>query len=184
MKKEKLQIKLAEIPEEGKTYSYTQDSGELNLGLKDLIDEKPYRVSFTVTPIGNVYEVKGELNTSFPRVCSRCGWDIEIPVQSKISELLIPKTQEERGDTQSKSGFLSDNDETAVTYFTGGVLDAENMLHEILALKEPPYPSCEKDDCEHLEEANARIERLKREADEATHSVNVNPFSTLKGIKF
>lgn len=184
MKKEKLQIKLSEIPEEGKVFSYSQASGELNLGLKDLISENDYQVQFTIKPIGNVYEVHGDLKTSFPRICSKCGWDIEIPVKGKISELLISKSQEEKGDTQSKSGFVGENDATAVTYISGGVLDTENMIHEILALRDPAYPSCEKDDCEHLKEAQNRIQELQKQSDEAIQSVNANPFSSLKGIKF
>ena len=184
MKREKLQIKLSEVPEEGKTFTYSQSTGELTVPLKDLIDGQPYSVAFTIRPIGNVYEVKGSVDTSFPRTCSKCGWDIQIPIRSGISEILIEKAEEAKGDTSSKKGFGGDDD-VSVTFISGGVLDAENMVHEVLGLQDPLYPSCEQDDCEHLKEVQRKLKELEEEADKALASVSgTNPFQTLKGLKF
>ncbi len=182
VKKEKLQIKLGEIPEEGQEFHYSSQSGEMNLALKDLVNEKPYDVSFTVRPVGNVFEVKGQLEATLPRVCSKCGWDLDLPVKGPISEILIPKGQEERGDSQSKKGFIGAN-EVAVTYFSGGVFNAESMVHEILALRDPLYPDCGVSDCPNLEDVKQKMRELELAAESLLHPEKKNPFDVLKKIK-
>lgn len=185
MKKEKVMIKLAEIPEEGKSFSYNQVSAEMNLGLKDLIDNNKYSVDFTVRPIGNVYEVAGQLKTELTRICSLCGYDLQIPVELKLREILLEREESQKGDTQSKGGFLTDdNENTAVRYVSGGVLNAEEMIHEAIGLEDPAYPSCNKEKCENLDEVRQKMEALAIEAQRALQETpSSNPFAMLKDLK-
>jgi uncharacterized protein len=184
MKREKLQIKLAEIPAEGKSYHYSSQSGELTHVLNDLVSDKSFDISFNIRPIGNIYEIKGSVQANLPRVCSRCGWDIEIPVNKQISELILPKAEEAKGDAHVKSGSLADAPEDmAVVFVSEGVLDAAEFAHEMVAISDPTYPDCGKSDCENLLEVQRKMQALAAEASEAVGSPKANPFDILKSLR-
>lgn len=183
MKREKLQIRLSEVPTDGKNYRYTHESGELLHVLNDLVSDKPFDISFDIRPIGNIYEIKGSIVTSMPRVCSRCGWDIDVPVKKQFSELILPKPDEAKGDTQAKAGSLADAPEDlAVTFVSEGVLDAAEFVHEMVAVSDPAYPDCGKDQCENLIEVQRKMQALAEEASEAVASPKANPFVVLKSL--
>lgn len=183
MKREKLQIKLSEIPTDGRSYRYSRESGELVPVLQDLIQSEKFEISFDIRPIGNVYEVRGSVQTSLPRVCSRCGWDIQIPIQRNIQELILPKAEEAKGDTHVKSGSLVDEEaDLAVTFVSEGVLDAAEFVHEIVALLDPAYPDCGKSECENLKETQARMQALAQESANAISGKKANPFEMLKDL--
>lgn len=166
-----MKINLSEIPEEGRTYKFDRETGELNGVLADLIGDRKYDASFTIKPIGNVYELKGSVNTEIPEVCSLCGWDLDLPIGAKFNEILMHDETEYRK-AHSVHGnqsidFLAEG--PAVTYYEGEVFDAGAYVHEAVGLAEPFYPSCGKEDCEHLQEANqkrAELEEEYRRADE------------------
>lgn len=183
MKREKLQIKLAEVPTEGKTYHYSKESGELIHVLNDLVADKPFDITFDIRPIGNVFEIRGTVKTSLPRICSRCGWEIDVSINKQISELIIPKPEEAKGDTHAKGGPLADAPENlAVTFVSEGVLDAAEFVHEMVAVSDPAYPDCGKETCENLIEIQRKMQALAEEAAEAVASPKANPFEVLKGL--
>ena len=184
MKKERVFIKLHEIPEKGRSYHYDRSSAEFNDVLSDLIENNPYTIDFSIRPIGNVFEVHGSVHSQFNRVCSYCGVDIQVPVQIKINELLLPKPTEEKGDTQSKKGFVGSDEDSSlsVTYFSHGILNAEELIHELLGLCEPGYPLCAGDRCTDSEVIKAKMSELETAANKAVHSPQ-NPFAVLKNLK-
>lgn len=183
MRREKLQIKLSEVPTEGRTYHYNQQTGELLHILNDLVADKPFDVLFDIRPIGNVYEVRGQITASLPRICSRCGWDIEIPIKRQISELILPKAEEGKGDAHAKAGSLADAPEDlAVTFVSEGVLNAAEFVHEMVAISDPLYPDCGLNDCENLIEVQQKLKDLAEQADRAVSSHLANPFEALKEI--
>lgn len=184
MRKDRVIIRLADIPQEGRDYNYDRETGEFDLALRDLIDSNPYQIDFFIRPAGNVYEVTGTVKTSLTRVCSKCGYDVTITVNTKIHEILFPKIEDTKGDTQSKSGFLSRNadENLEVTYITNGMLNAEDMIHEIIALSDPAFPTCGKDRCDNIDEIERKLTELQKEAELALQSKG-SAFDVLKNLK-
>lgn len=180
MKKDRVFIRLSDIPEEGREFTYDRTTKEFDQVLKDLIDENPYSINFFIRPVGNVHEVTGRVSTNLTRLCSKCGEDFSIKVDSKIHEILMPKVEEAKGDTQTKSGSIPETNELSVTYVVGGILNAENMIHEIVAIADPPYPICGKVNCDA--DIQAKIKELENAAELALRG-QLAAFDVLKSLK-
>lgn len=183
-----MKINLSEIPAEGRGFDYSRETGEFNEALADLIQDRPYDVTFSIKPIGNAFELKGEFKTRVPEICSRCGWDLEISLDRKFNEILM-KDEPEYRKAHSVHGnqsvdFLAQGPD--VTYYQGDVFDAGAFIHEAIALSEPFYPSCGVEDCEHLEETKKKHQELLAEFARAEDNrKSGNPaFSVLEGLKF
>ncbi len=181
-----MKINLTEIPAEGRKFDFSRETGELNEALADLIQDRAYDVAFTIKPIGNAFELKGQFKTRLPEVCSRCGWDLELPMEQKFNEILM-KDEPEYRKAHSVHGnqsvdFLAQGPD--VTYYQGETFDAGNFIHEAIALSEPFYPSCGVEDCEHLEEAKRKQQELRAEFERAEEKKGGHPaFSVLESLK-
>lgn len=181
-----MKINLSEIPAEGRNFDFSRETGEFNQVLADLIQDRPYDVAFTIKPIGNAYELRGTFKTRIPELCSRCGWDLELPLHQNFNEILMRDEPEYRK-AHSVHGnqsidFLAQGPD--VTYYQGEVFDAGAFVHEAIALSEPFYPSCGLEDCEHLEEAENKRKEIEAEyrrveAEKAGHPA----FSVLEKLK-
>lgn len=182
-----MKIKLNEIPQEGRDYTFDRESGELNEALADLIGEHGYDVKLFIKPIGSAYEMTGRLKSTVTEICSRCGWDLEIPLERKVHEILL-----EEGDEDRKGHSVHGNrsvdfsaDGPNMTPVKGDVFDAAEFVHETIALAEPLYPSCGNDNCEHLAEVEAKKRELELEfAGAEVQKTSGHPaFSALKDLK-
>lgn len=177
-----MKIRLSDIPEDGRHFTFNRETGELNSALADLIEKAPYKVEMTIRPLGNAYEMEGRVATSLQEVCSLCGWDLNLPLTRAFKEILVEEPEIDR-ETHHVHGnqsvdFLSE--ELSASHYRDGMFDAGEFVHEIVALAEPRYPSCEDPDCEHLEEAKAKREQLAAEFAKADGKAS--PFSKLKEI--
>lgn len=178
-----MKIRLNEIPEDGRQFSFTRETGELNSSLKDLLAKAPYRVDVTIRPLGNAFEMEGKLVTSMAELCSLCGWDLNLPLNKSFKEILIEQPEVDR-ETHHVHGsgsvdFLGEVDASAT--YKDGVFEIGEFIHELVAISEPLYPACGDPDCEHLEEATAKRAELAAEfakADEAK-----SPFAMLKDVQ-
>ncbi len=181
-----MKIHLSEIPAEGRHYDFSRETGELNDALGDLIQDRSYDVAFTIKPIGNVFELKGRVKTRMSELCSRCGWDLDLPVDQTFNEILM---KGEAGDRRAQAvhgnqavDFLAQGPD--VTYYQGETFDAGAFIHEAIALSEPFYPSCGVEDCEHLEEAKRKQRELEAEFARAEEARTGHPaFSVLESLK-
>ncbi|MDX9731551.1 MAG: YceD family protein [Bdellovibrionales bacterium] len=174
---------MSEIPEEGRQFTFTRESGELNTILQDLLPTAPYKIDMTIRPLGNAYEMRGRVVTSLAEVCSLCGWDLNLPLNRTFTEILVEEPEADR-ETHHVHGnqsvdFLKDGP-SSMSY-RNGVLNAAEYVHEFIALSEPAYPSCEDPDCEHLEEATKKREELAAEFARADRSEK-SPFSKLQDL--
>ncbi len=183
-----MKIRLGEIPDEGRNYTYDRSTGEMNAELEDLIGTHPYAVDMFIKPIGNAYELRGSLKTTLSEVCSKCGYDFELPVDRKFNEIIFEEENEHRK-SQGVHGNQSVNfsDEgTSMVPVRGNVFDAGNYTHEAIALAEPFYPTCGPNgSCLHADEVAEVVERLEREANAAVNEVSekTNPFAALKDLE-
>jgi uncharacterized protein len=130
--REIVKIRLKEIPLEGRSYIFDRKSGELNSALSDLLGKHPYEVKFYIKPIGTAYEMRGHLQTQLSEVCSKCGWDFELPLHKQINEILFEE-QEDHRKTQSVHGnqsvdFLANG--PSMTPVRGDIFDVAEYAHE------------------------------------------------------
>lgn len=181
-----MKIRLNEIPSEGRSYVFNRESGELNSNLDDLIDSNAYDVDLFIKPIGNAYEMKGHVKTTLPEVCSKCGWDFELPMERGFHEILFEEQSDEHRKTHSVHGNQSVDffaEGPSMTPVRGEVFDPGEFVHEVIALAEPFYPMCGEDKCVRIEEVRAIQSRLESEFQLAEEKTEGHPaFSVLKGI--
>lgn len=180
-----MKIRLNEIPQEGRNYTFNRETGELNSKLEDLVQDHAYDVELFIKPIGSAYEMRGRVKTSVTDVCSLCGYDLELPIDRKVNEILMEDTEEYRK-AHSVHGNQSvdyEGEGPSMVSYKGNVFDAGEFVHEAIALAQPFYPSCGDQKCEHLEE----IRRIESELAEAYEKADEAPqghpgFAALKGL--
>lgn len=180
-----MKIRLSEIPREGRSYTFSRESGELNTVLEDLVQARPYDVEMHIKPIGNAYEMRGHVKTTVTGVCSLCGWDLEMQVERKFHEILLEE-QEDHRKSHSVHGnqsvdFLGEG--PSMVSYKGEVFYPGEFVHELIALEEPFYPSCGKVDCEHLEDVRRKREEIESAFEASEEKGAGHPaFSVLQGL--
>lgn len=186
-----VRIVLSELPPEGRDFVYDREGGELNKALMDLIGLNPYRISFHVKPMGNVYLMEGTVDTELDLLCSRCGVDFKQKIQERLSEILVVQDSPlGRGDSTSRVNHTSDLNESQkeATTLDSPHFDVGEFFHEIIALAEPIQPlggsDCDKS-CENLEMAYAQgwLTRPGTQPEEDENFDKNKPFAGLKGLK-
>lgn len=181
-----MKIRLAEIPDEGRSYLFDRQSAELNGALEDLIGTHDYSIDMTIKPIGNAYEMRGSVKTSLDEVCSKCGYDFELPVDRKFNEIIFVEGRDDHRKSQGVHGngsvdFLGEG--PTMLPVKGNIFDASDYAHEAIALAEPFYPMCGPNgSCLHAAEVAEIVERLESEAEAAVGEPK-NPFAALKNLE-
>ncbi|UOF01996.1 YceD family protein [Bdellovibrio reynosensis] len=182
-----MKINLMEIPEEGRSYHWDTQSGELNQILNDLIGKTPHEAEFFIKPLNSRdFELTGTIKTKLPETCARCGIEFPFPVNSKYREFLIPKQDHPRGSKYSKVNHISDlpEDGPDVSEYDGHIFDMGEFLHEVVALAAPfnaAGPEDENGDCSICK---IPVKGQSFSYDEEMPGVKpTNPFGVLKNIK-
>ncbi len=178
-----MKINLSDIPDDGRSYTFDRTTGELNEILSDLLQDRDYHVEFTIRPIGNVYELRGHSKTSTSDVCSKCGYDIDVPLKTNFNEILVRDEAEYRKSHSAQGNqsvdFLAEG--PTVTYYQGEQFDAGEFVHEAIAVSVPFYPTCGVEQCENLEEIRKKRAELEAEFRKADEVVAGHPgFAALK----
>lgn len=178
-----MKIRLNEIPEDGRHFSFTRETGELNASLKDILAKAPYKIDITIRPLGNAFEMEGKVVTSMNELCSLCGWDLNLPLSKTFKEILIeaPEVDRETHHVHGSGSVDFTSDVNASSTYKDGMFDAGEFVHELVAISEPLYPACGDPDCEHLQEATAK--RAELAAEFAKSDETKSPFAKLKEIQ-
>ncbi len=186
-------IDLREVPREGSQYSYSQESGELTSAFADIIGSNPYTVDLRINPVGNAYEVSGQVKTSLNLLCSRCGIDFKYPVSESFREILLVTEKMPRQGKEARVNHSSELDPAGpnVTLLEDETFKVGDFVREIIGLAEPVQPLGKPDcdvDCENLQEAYAKgwLTRPGQEVEGAEDEVGPgrnSPFKVLKGVK-
>jgi len=180
----KMKIRLKEIPQDGRSYVFNRASAELNETLKDLVGESDYNVELYIKPIGNAYEMTGSLKTVVPETCSHCGYQFELPIDRRINEVLFEDVVVDRKSHSVHGNQSVDFEEKgpSMTPVYGDIFDADEFVHEMVALSEPFYPMCGPNgQCLHAKEVEEIRRRLEAESD-ITKEEKPSPFSVLKSL--
>jgi uncharacterized protein len=159
----------------------------MNAELEDIVGAHPYSVDMFIKPIGNAYEMRGSVKTTLSEVCSKCGYDFELPVNRKFNEIIF---EEQKSDDRKSQGVHGNqsvnflNEGPSMIPVRGSVFDAGNYTHEAIALEEPFYPTCGANgSCLHADEVAEVVQRLEQQANEAVATVEkANPFAALKDL--
>lgn len=181
-------INLAEIPEEGRNYEYTNETGEVTTDLVDLIGENKYVTTFTIRPLNSRdFTLTGSIKTKSKEICSYCGQGIQFPVHVKFNEILIPPQEMTRDGHYAKPNHFTENETEgpqSFEYGTGMKLHIGEYLHESIALTIPFNPApeiTEKGDCG---DCGLNVQSLmKNYQEEIAEGAPTNPFAVLKSLK-
>lgn len=141
-------VSLRDLAPEGRELIYTRDSGEMNDALKDLIGANPYAVNLKIAPMGNSFDLKGEIHTELDLQCSFCAGDFKMKVDLKPHELIVIQKPFSKGDSQGKANHAHEMASGGPDYIAleSDVFDAAEYVHEAIALNVPMQPRC-KEDC-------------------------------------
>lgn len=169
-------VNLSSLQESGEEYRYSTESGELTQKLKDLIDDNAYKVRIELRPIGNAFEIAGEIHTHLNVSCSLCGRDTRHAVDEDFRELIV--IEEERGRGGHTGHMAADlvSDGPFCNYVQSPVFNLGEFIHEHIATEEPYIIECGQPDCEKVMKAA----QLKAQDPDYT---DANPFSVLKNLK-
>ncbi|WP_374033104.1 DUF177 domain-containing protein [Bdellovibrio bacteriovorus] len=183
-----MKIKLTEVPEEGRSYHWTTQSGEANAVLADIVGKNAYDTEFFIKPLNSKdFELTGRIKTKSPEICSRCGNDINFPVNERFHEILIPKQSQPRASKYSKVNHVSDLPEGGpeVSEYENMAFDMGEYLHEVVALAAPFNPACPEigedgkpSDCRIPESGQGLIYDEEMPVEKPQ-----NPFAALKNLK-
>ncbi len=135
-------IDLLSLEENGKNFQFDQTSDEVSGAFHDLIGQTPFQISMDIKPLGNTFIVQGRLKSQYPEVCSRCGYDITVPLENKINEIVVVEKERPRNTQVSQSRQNFDTTDPSVTYIHSTQFDLTEFLHEMMAASFQLYPIC------------------------------------------
>jgi uncharacterized protein len=181
-------INLADIPEEGRSYEYTKETGEVTAALADLIGENKYIVNFDLKPLNNRdFVLTGSMKTKSKEICSYCGQGIQFPLQIKFNEFIIPPQEMTRDGHYVRSSNFVENDPNgpqSFEYSEGMKLNIGEYLHETIALNVPYNPAPEVSDKGDCSDCGINVQTLiKTYEEKPTPLEETNPFAVLKSLK-
>lgn len=181
------EILLNDLPPEGREFTYTRETGELSDTLEELIGPNPYRVHFKITPMGNTFDLRGEIDTGLDLQCSLCAMDFKLPVKQALHELIVVQKPLAKGDIQGRANHAHEWADSGPDYILldNDEFKAAEYIHEVIALAEPMRPLCAPESPEGCSNAKERPERtwLSYGAEKAGEGIRSNPFSVLEKMK-
>ena len=136
-----LTLDLQAITDEGENFTYDQLSDETLGRFNDLLGDRPFKVDINVFPIGNSYQITGTVSSAYGSACSLCGHDIELPLSTKINEIIVIEKERPRNTQVSQSQQNFDGG-PSVTYVNSPSLDLGEFIHEMFAVGFADYPKC------------------------------------------
>lgn len=181
-------INLAEIPEEGRSFEYTSESGEVTDALADLIGDNKYLIEFSVRPLNSRdFTLSGSIKTRSKEICSYCGQGIQFPIQVKFMEFVIPPQEMTRDGHYVRSSNFVENDPDSpqsFEYSPGMKLDIGEYLHETIALNVPYNPAPEISASGDCSDCGINVNSLIKTYEESPSlKEETNPFAVLKSVK-
>ncbi len=96
-------IDLQSIEEDGKDFNFDELSEELEGAFTDLIGETPFKIQVEIKPLGNTFQVLGRVSSQYQETCSKCGYDVELPLENKINEIVVIEKERPRNTQVSQS---------------------------------------------------------------------------------
>jgi uncharacterized metal-binding protein YceD (DUF177 family) len=164
-------ITLSELLPQGQNFEFSDVTGEITAELKDLLADRPYSVKIDLKPVGNAFDISGEIKCELELICSRCAREMPHPLDLKFQEIIVIIKEKPRaghsGHTGQEDGGIFCN------YQTSHVFDLADFTHEQIASNEPFAPLCGRADCDkEFEEAQEKLNQNQK--------LTPSPFDILK----
>jgi uncharacterized metal-binding protein YceD (DUF177 family) len=182
------EITLKDIPAEGRDFDYDRESGELNAALHDLVGENPYRVHLHITPMGNAFDLRGEVETALNLLCATCGTEFKYPVKHSLHELMVVEKPLNKNEHHSRANHAHEweNSGPDCLMLDSDILKVKDYLHEMIALAEPIRPLCspsaDEDRCSQAKDLPER-DWLSFGPEKPGEGIRTNPFNILQKVK-
>ena len=181
-------IVLKDLPAEGRDFEFSNESGELNSILKDLIGTNPYQFNFRITPQGNSFDLRGQLESKLDLQCSVCAGDFAFPIKLDLHELIVIERAIGKGDQMTKANHAHEWVEGGPDYMilSNDTFDVGEYAHEAIALAEPMRPLCAPERPSGCAQSSQKVERTwlsYGETDKEAAALRDNPFRVLEKIK-
>lgn len=178
-----LHINLKELPPEGEEFTYSSKSGELTPALKELLSSNDYEVQFRITPMGNTFDLKGNITSQMNLQCSLCAIDFKYPVELKLHELIVMNKPLAKGDQQTRANHAHEWEASGPDYILleSGTFDVAEYIHEMVALAEPIRPLGKPDCDQSCDNLTAFKSEWQTKGNE--EFAKANPFKVLEKIK-
>ena len=168
-------VDLKTIPEEGETFHFDHLSEELLGYFSDLIGETPFQIHIQIKLLGNSYQILGKVISQYPETCSACGYDIQLPLEVSINEILVIEKKRPRKSQSCQGPQDFESFTPSVTYLHSFSFDLKEFLHEMMATGFAPYPRC-------LDEKQCLSRQYKAEIEEAPAPTGHPAFMALARI--
>lgn len=182
-----MRINLIDIPEEGKQFTFSDSTGELNPMLFDLLGEESYTAELFIRPINHRdFEMTGSIRTGCKEICSRCGDDFRLKIMEKFHEILIPPQPQDRQGKYAKANHLSETREegpSVVEYEGNGTFNIGEYLHEVAGIAIPFNPAPPIDEKENCSLCHLNVKNHDFGYDEGKKVEKSQPFASLKNLK-
>lgn len=173
-----MKINLKALTPEGETYHFDRSSEEFHGVLDDIIGKREFAVDVEIRPLGNSFEMRGKFAAAYTDSCSKCGYDVDVPITNKINEILVIEEARPRH-SQSVRGQNSvkfDGEGPSVTYLNNQDFMLSEFIHEMVASSMEAYPQCSDQKMCH--------EQQYKLADEPVEKPKGHPaFQVLEAIK-
>ena len=137
-------VDLKALSPEGEHYNYTETSEEAFGLFDDILGIHPFKIQVHVLPMGNCYKVDGKVSTTYDETCSKCGYDVQLPLQPKINEILMLDKERPRKFQTShvQNSEIIDESTPSVSYIQSLEFNLGEFLHEMMVFSMEDYPKC------------------------------------------
>jgi uncharacterized protein len=131
-------VRLCDIPTEGLVLEYRHDPGLLEPLGEGVRLPDPVDVRMTITPEEDRYLIQGDVRGRVRLECGRCLAPVTLPVMAPCAINAVPLS----GDATDEDRHELGRGDLDVTFFTGLVLNLDDLVREQLLLNIPMRPLC------------------------------------------
>ncbi|NJL26172.1 MAG: DUF177 domain-containing protein [Calothrix sp. SM1_5_4] len=182
-----IEIALRDLPEEGREFIYTRESGELNGILKDIIGSNNYRVELRISPMGNTFDLQGRVSTEIDEQCSVCAIDYKEPIRQSLHEMIVIERGLGKGDQMTKTNHAHEWEAQGPDYMIleSDTFNVAEYVHEMIALAKPIRPLCSPESEGGCKNRDQKVERAWLSYGDEAMGTNIraNPFQVLEKMK-
>lgn len=123
------------------TIAPAKDYGEF-AAESDLKFAAPIEETAVVDKMNDQLYVTVTVSTKIKTECARCVEPITIPVDGTVEALFVPEKEEDKPESRSER---AEAESQRVLYYTGGVIELDELVIEALELAIPMKPLCQPD---------------------------------------
>ena len=78
LKEDPIEVRLGELPEDGRDFRYDDQHPAMAAALKDVVEKNSFKIQVFIRPVGNMFEMTGCAETALNLACYRCALDFTV----------------------------------------------------------------------------------------------------------